>query len=55
MIQISKAEADYIREHSDNVRIITTSKGKNARQKKRYADETYTTFKLLRRFRSKKR
>lgn len=55
MIAISKVEAEYIRAHSDKVRIVTTSKGKNARQKKRYADETYDTFRLLKRFRGKKR
>lgn len=54
MIQITKAEADYIRAHSNKVRITTTSKRKKPRQKKRYADEVYETFKLLRQFHRKK-
>lgn len=53
MILITKEEADYIRAHSDRVKIITTSRGKNARQKKRYADEVGDTFRLLRKYHKK--
>ena len=51
MIFITKDEAEYIRNHSHNVRIITTGAHKNKRQKKRYADETPETFRLLRKYR----
>lgn len=54
MILITKEEADYIRIHSNSIRITTTSKTKNARQKKRYADEIPETFKILRKLRNKK-
>ena len=50
MIFITKDEAEYIRKHSKNVRIILTGAKKNKRQKKRYADETSETFRLLRRY-----
>lgn len=50
MIFITKDEAEYIRKHSKNVRIILTGAKKNKRQKKRYADETPETFRLLRRY-----
>lgn len=55
MIQITKDEADFIRAHSNRVHIVTTAKGKNSRQKKRYADEVFETFKLLKRFHKQKR
>lgn len=54
MILITKAEAEYIRENAKNVRITTTGGGKNKRQKKRYADESRETFRLLQRFHSDK-
>ena len=50
MIFITKDEAEYIRSHSQNVRIVITGAKKNKRQKKRYADETPETFRLLRRY-----
>ena len=54
MIMITKAEADYIREHAKNVRIVTTGRNKNKRQKKRYADESRETYRLLQRFHTTK-
>lgn len=53
MVKITKEEADYIRAHSKNIHISTTSKGKNPRQKKRYADELGETFRLLKQFHRK--
>lgn len=50
MIKVTKEEANYIRENSDNVRIVITGKNKKGHRKKRYADETYETFKLLKKF-----
>lgn len=55
MILITKDEADYIRENSQNARITVTGKNKNSRQKKRYIDETYENKKLLRKFHNSKR
>ena len=54
MIFITKDEAEYIREHAKNVRIVTTSKQKNKRQKKRYADESRETFRLLDKYHAKR-
>ena len=51
MIFITKDEAEYIRTHSNRVRIVTTGAQKNKRQKKRYADETPETFRLLHKYR----
>lgn len=55
MIYITKAEADFIRSRSKKVKIVTTGKNKNSRQKKRYADETSDAFRLLRKFHSQKK
>lgn len=52
MIRVTKEEANYIKENSKSVRIITTGKNKNAARKKRFADETYETFRLLKKFHS---
>lgn len=54
MIQITKDEADYIRSKTDNVNIVTTARTKSKRQKKRYADESRETIRLLRKFHRKK-
>ena len=53
MVQVTKAEAEYILAHSKNIHITTTSKGKASRQKKRYADELRETFRLLKEFHRK--
>lgn len=53
MIKVTKEEAAYLRDHAKNVHITVTGKGKNKRQKKRYADESPETFRLLRRFHRK--
>lgn len=50
MIRVTKEEANYIRERAKNVRITITGKHKSGARKKRYADETYETFKLLRQY-----
>lgn len=55
MIFITKDEAEYLRSQSSDIKITTTSKGKNARQKKRYADESRLTHTLLNRYRGKKK
>lgn len=47
MIQISKQEAEYIRQHAKESRISTTGRNKKSRNKKRYVDESPETFKLL--------
>ncbi|MEY8365752.1 hypothetical protein AALA22_08970 [Anaerovoracaceae bacterium 41-7] len=53
MIMITKDEAAYLRDHAKNVHVTVTGRGKNKRQKKRYADESIETFKLLRKFHNK--
>ena len=52
MVLITRDEAEYLRAHSKKVRITTTARGKNSRQKKRYADEVGDTFRLLKRYRN---
>lgn len=49
MINITKEEAEYIRQNSD-VKVTVTGKGKNKRQKKRYVEESPFIFRLLRKF-----
>lgn len=47
MFRVTKGEAEYIREHAKNVRITTTGKRKNSRQKKWYVDESREAIRLL--------
>lgn len=53
MIQVTQAEAEYIRKRIPGVKVIVTSRGKNARQKKRWAEESGDVFRVLRRLRNK--
>lgn len=49
MINITKEEAEYIRNNSD-VKVTVTGRGKNKRQKKRYVEETSFVFRLLQKY-----
>lgn len=55
MIQVTQAEAEYIRKRIPDVKVIVTGRGKNARQKKRWAEETGDVFRVLRRLRNKQK
>lgn len=50
MILVTKEEAMAIRSET-SARVTTTSRAKNSRQKKHYAEEHPDVFKILRRFR----
>lgn len=47
IFRVGKEEADYIRQHSKQVRITITGKGKNSRNKKWFVDESDETYALL--------
>lgn len=53
MIEVTKDEAQYIRENAKNARVTVVGKGKNKRQKKRFADESRETFRLLKAYHKK--
>jgi len=52
VILVTKDEAEYIFDRNQYIKITITGKGKNKRQKKRYADEMPETFALLRQYHS---
>lgn len=51
MIQVTKAEADYIKEKKNDVSIILTGRQKKGRCKKRYVEDTPEICRLLKEFR----
>jgi len=51
MMLVNRGEAEYIRKHSDYIRISTTCKKKKASRKKFYVDEYSETFRLLEQYR----
>lgn len=53
MIEVTKDEAQYIRENAKNARVTVVGKGKNKRQKRRFADESRETFRLLKAYHKK--
>ena len=51
MMLVNRGEAEYIRNHSDYIRIATTCKKKKSSRKKFYVDEYSETFRLLEQYR----
>lgn len=55
MMLVTREEADYIRKHSDHIRIATTCKKKKGNRKKQYCEEGSHTQKLLEQYREELR
>ena len=50
ILKVRKEEAEYVRNHSRNVRITVTGKRKKSRHKRWYVDESDEALKLLSKF-----
>lgn len=50
MIKVRKEEAEYVRQHAKNARVIVSGRKKKSRNKQWYIDESYEALKYLQEF-----